>query len=475
MVLLAVACAQSQIGDEPRYIPLSSCPPLAQTAVVAKGMPADLIAVCKEQTIPIESGETVTLVQVFYGPASDCPAGCIYQHYLGLFTDGDQVLRDLPLEGVYPRGLESAAWRNPPLNSWRESGCEDVLVETTTKVSKRNGHYGWLLEYAELRCVHLQGAGNLFIYIDEQGNEVWDSSQLTWGEIVPTPVPGSARPPAPPRTNRIAFECGAGGGSSIFVINADGSGLTQLTDSGATEDDPAWSPDGQQIAFLSARDSPDPIFATNTEIYVMDTDGSNQTRLTFNPARDHSPAWSPDGQRIAFVSFDGTNSDIYLMNPDGSGLARLTHLEGWEGDPSWSPDGRRIAFTAEVPADPKYPSNSEIFVMDADGSNWVRLTNNEAQDRNPAWSPNGEKIAFESERDGDLEIYVMNSDGSDQKRLTFRSGYDSNPTWSPYGQWIAFWSNRDRTFEIYMMDTGGLSVSRLTPLMSGCARPAWSP
>jgi hypothetical protein len=128
------------------------------------------------------------------------------------------------------------------------------------------------------------------------------------------------------------------------------------------------------IAFASNRDG-------NWEIYVMNADGSGVTRLTNNPADDRVPSWSPDGRRIAFDSKRDGNYEIYVMNADGSGQTNLTNNPADDYMPSWSPDGRRIAF------DSKRDGNYEIYVMNADGSGVTRLTNNPAFDCCPAWSP----------------------------------------------------------------------------------------
>jgi TolB protein len=167
-------------------------------------------------------------------------------------------------------------------------------------------------------------------------------------------------------------------------MNVDGSGVIRLTDDPANDMFPAWSPDGQQIAFASGRDG-------NWEIYVMDADGGGVQNLTNNPAEDFSPSWSPDGTRIAFGSDRDNNWEIYIMAVGGSGLSRMTNNSAEDDRPTWSPDGARLAFasTRDDP-DPAHCGtncNYEIYVMNADGSDVVRLTNSPAVDWEPAWSP----------------------------------------------------------------------------------------
>ena len=142
----------------------------------------------------------------------------------------------------------------------------------------------------------------------------------------------------------------------------------------------------------------------NTAIYVMDADGGNPRMLIEPPSRE--PAWSPDGERIAFSADWVDIGEIYVADADGRGARRLTKTEGavnrW---PAWSPDGRKIAFV--FISTQQFPRNPEIYVMDADGGNPRRLTNHPANDLHPTWSPDGLRIAFTTERDGNSEIYAV--------------------------------------------------------------------
>jgi Tol biopolymer transport system component len=275
--------------------------------------------------------------------------------------------------------------------------------------------------------------------------------------------------------HRIAFMCSVPDHymrDDLCVMNADGTELQTILEN-VVRSVPAWSPDGRHIAFVDA------LFG-ESEVYVMDADGSHQENLTNNPSDDRRPAWSLDGQRIAFVSSRDGNEEIYVMEADGSGQTRLTNSPASDDHPVWSPDGRRIAFVSYR------DGNYEIYVMNADGSGQANLANNPANDLEPAWSPDGRRIAFTrrggSNQDGNvdsedgMEIYIVNADGSGQKRL-IKASYASHPAWSPDGRRIAFQGrfSDDAQGGIYTVNVDGTDLQRLADQANWSESPAWSP
>jgi Tol biopolymer transport system component len=230
----------------------------------------------------------------------------------------------------------------------------------------------------------------------------------------------------------------------------------------AVDHSPSWSPDGQKIAFVSNRDG-------NQEIYIMNADGSNPLRLTHAPGIDWAPSWSPDGTKIVFISERDGNDEIYMMNADGSEQTRLTDNTANDRSPSWSPDGTRMAFISDR------EGNADIFIMNTDGSELLKLTHNPGHDWAPSWSPDSTKLVFVSQRDEIREIFVKNADGSELTRLTQNKGQNRNPSWSPDGTKIAFHSDRDGNEEIYIMNTDGSNQTRLTKNSKKDVSPSWSP
>ena len=278
----------------------------------------------------------------------------------------------------------------------------------------------------------------------------------------PTPAATSTLPGA---TGQIVFQSDRDGDFEIYVMNVDGSELTQLTDNSASDEYPTWSPDGSQIAFTSNRDG-------DYNIYLMNADGSNQRRLTQNPNYDGDPMWSPDGKRIAFSFDEGDNDiEVYFINVDGTSVERFTDTIGRNILPAFSPDGTRLAYTGN-----RY-LGWNVYVTNLDKTNDVRVTDGHGACRQD-WSPDSKKLAYVSQKaDGKGDIWIMNPDGSEKTRLTTDDhNYDYYPDWSPDVQFIAYAKTDNKengNWELWIMTADGSQHAQITNHPSRDMFPDW--
>jgi TolB protein len=230
-----------------------------------------------------------------------------------------------------------------------------------------------------------------------------------------------------PDASRIAFTCYVPNrdgllSAQICIYSMDLRRLIHFPRFRGTNSSPAWSPDGQQLAFMSSQNG-DP------EIYLINADGTHLHRITFAVGVNTSPAWNPKtGKEMVFVSDRGGDGApvLYQMNSDGTNVARINLPDmGYVIDPAWSPNGQLIAFSWRRPS-----GNYDIYVMDVVSHQLVELTRDEGRNERPSWAPDGRHLVFESTRTGTNEIWSMLADGSQPRQLTF-SGENESPNWSP--------------------------------------------
>ncbi|MBN1992916.1 MAG: PD40 domain-containing protein [Anaerolineae bacterium] len=253
----------------------------------------------------------------------------------------------------------------------------------------------------------------------------------------------------------------------IYVMDADGSNVTPLSPEGVDGTAPTWSPDGQRIAFVSQRDG-------NREIYVMEANcaslpkgcGPSAVNVTRHPADDWTPAWSPDGAQLAFSSLREGSWEIFIMDtacldvPETcrDNLTQITTDGNLNISPVWSPDGSRLAFNS------KASGNWDIYTMTPTGSDIRQITTAPGNDLSPAWSPDGTQIAYEANQEGNVEIYIIdaNGGGPPQNISNVSTANDHGPTWSPDGQFLVFYSNREGNWDIFSISLDGQNVTNLT-------------
>ena len=272
---------------------------------------------------------------------------------------------------------------------------------------------------------------------------------------------GSSTPKGPPA---LLFVSSRDGDYAIYGADAQGDHVRRLvkekgdpsTPTGLFfQGEPAWSPDGQLIAFTSHRDG-------NSHLFVIGSDGSGTRRLTNEGFDDDHPTWSPDGKRILFAR----EGALFVIPVTGGKPRRVGHGFGSAADPAWSPDGKLIAYDYRQPG----YSIRELWVMNADGTGIHRLTKLRQVSALPAWSPDGKRIAFQSDaHESRNEIYTVGLDGSGLRQETHSDIDAISPAWSPDGKLLTF----SRDGSLWTIDAAGNE----TELISGGndAAPSWRP
>ena len=274
------------------------------------------------------------------------------------------------------------------------------------------------------------------------------------------------------------------------------------------------NPGGFHPAVNPWMEKPVDVRADDGEIWVMNADGSGQVRLIEAPGGEvhaSTPAWSPDGSRIAWTRWqpgadDELDADVWVALADGSDAHTLAAGQGWQWLPHWSPDGQWVGYTDEpapaarsgavpvgprpggpiAPDDPAFEAgpaplvanaaNADLWRIPADGGGSPeRITEMPGDDRAGVYSPDGTRIAFDASRDGNTEIYVMSADGSDQRRITEDGGEDWAPAWSPDGARIVFNSDRGGTDDLYLVGADGSGLTQLTSDAAYERGASWGP
>ena len=274
-----------------------------------------------------------------------------------------------------------------------------------------------------------------------------------------------------PDGTKIAFFSDRNGKDDIYVVSAEViRPQLLLADAKNNLGFPSYSPDGKKIVYQSELED------RTGEIRVLDL-ATKQTSLVLkSEMHDTSPVWSPDGQWIAFQNRSESNTEIYVIKTDGAGLKNLTNNPAKDVTPAWSPDGKQIVFASNR----ENPTQVfQLFVMNSDGTNQQQVYSS-ASSASPNWSPAGEEVVFANDKEdfrtGNFEIFsIAPKNGGAEKRLTFRKRYDVSPVYSPNGKQIVFVSQADGNSELYLMNRDGNEITRLTRNSAEDLAPHWSP
>ena len=294
-----------------------------------------------------------------------------------------------------------------------------------------------------------------------------------------TPVSGKAREiesntgkSNTPTEKRIAFQSDRDGNFEIYVMDENGSGQTRLTKDAAEDLYPTWSPTSNKIAFTSLRDG-------NGEIYVINSDGSGLRNLTQSPANEHWAAWSPDGTQLAFASDEDGDWEIFVMSAEGKEKTQITDNKVNDSEPAWILTGKGISYSREPIGEP-----AKIYLKPLEGRDEtiLNLFPGTAQglipdciphSTSPSWSSLNE-LAFSSNPGCQLEIFVTPLVTPTTRQLTEDPGMDTSPAFSQDGRSVAFASNRGGNFDIFVIDLNGENLKRLTQNSGNNAYPTWS-
>ena len=244
-----------------------------------------------------------------------------------------------------------------------------------------------------------------------------------WAVIVLAAMPAKAQR----NDGLIVFESDRGGQSDLWTMESDGSNQKRLTNDRADDVFPAWSPNGKQIAWTRGGRGPE------GEIWIMNADGSGQKQVTSNSFSDFNASWSPDGSEIVFRSLRGVNRDIYVIGVDGTGERRLTEDPGSDYAPDWSPDGSRIAFSSNR------TGHNAVFTMDPYGNDVRQITADSQEAGIAGWSPDGTRLVYSDALCAtctESDLFVVNADGTGVTQITDSAENELGKSWSRDGSRI---------------------------------------
>ncbi len=263
---------------------------------------------------------------------------------------------------------------------------------------------------------------------------------------------------------KIVYSQRVGGGKEIFECDFDGYDPVQLTHDNSIDLSPVWSPDGRRIAYVSYRDG-------SPKIYVMDVASRSTHVICGYPGMNITPAWRPGGNELAVALSKGGSQDLYLVSASGGIVRKLGVGFGSSisVSPNWSPDGQKLAYVSNEAGGP------QIYIYDVSSGQKRRLTYSGKYNTSPAWSPKGDLIAYCAQGGGGFDIHVISPNGGDDHTLT-HGGRNEAPRWSPDGRMIVYSSDKGGATAIRIMYANGTGDWQLMSHVGGAqGLPDWSP
>jgi len=261
---------------------------------------------------------------------------------------------------------------------------------------------------------------------------------------------------------RIAFVSSSTGSKEIYIADFDGHNPNQFTKTGAITLFPAWSPDGEWLAYTDYRKG-------KPDLYIRHLRDRRGTVVSLQGS-SITPAWVPGEFALAASLSHKGNPSIYMLTGKGKIMKRLTHHWDIDVSPSWAPKGEALAFVSNRSGSP------QIYIKDINTGKTRRLTYEGNYNTSPQWSPRGDYIAYSGMVAGQgTNIYLISVEGGDPRQLTEKAGNNESPSWSPDGSLIAFSSDREGPSRIYIMNANGANQRRLLALDGEQTAPVWSP
>ena len=264
---------------------------------------------------------------------------------------------------------------------------------------------------------------------------------------------------------KIAFVHQEGRNKEIYLVDYDGYNLERVTFDHSLGLFPSWAPDGKSLVYTTFKRG-------NPDLYLIDFESKEARELLSYQGLNMGAEFSPDGKEIVLVMSKSGNPEIYLYWLRKKRLKRLTYYRGVDSGPTWSPNGREIAFCSDRSGTP------QIYIMDKEGGNLRRLTIKGGYNTSPDWSPLGDKIVYAGMKKNVFDIYTANVHTRKIEKLTdglFDGSSNESPCWSPDGRYIVYTSTRRGKRELFVMTVFGTNQRRLVGDKGNCFSPAWSP